>query len=67
MAKAVIIELDTTIPDTEQSAVVTVTITDSAGTRTYTGKLTTIITYNPLPVVPALATVKITGPGLSVE
>ncbi len=68
MAKAVIIELDGTIPDTEQNQVVTITIVDSTVTppvtRTYTGKLSTILTYNPLPVVPAATTVTIKAPGL---
>jgi len=64
MAKAVIVELNVTIPDTEQDKPVTITITDAAGTRTYEGKLTTILTYNPLPVIPASGTVTLTGPGL---
>jgi hypothetical protein len=66
MTKAVIIELDTTIPDTEQDKSVTVTITDTAGTRTYTGKLSAILTYTPPPTVPAPSTVTLTAPGLGV-
>lgn len=66
MAKAVIVELDVTIPDTEQNKTVTITITDTAGTRTYTGKLSTILTYNPLPTVPAVTTVTLRAPGLVV-
>jgi hypothetical protein len=66
MAKAVIIELDVTIPDTEQNKVVTVSITDIAGTRTYTGKLAVILTYTPSPVVPPISTVTLKAPGLSV-
>jgi len=64
MAKAVIVELDLTIPDTEQNKTVTITITDTAGTRTYTGKLSTILTFNAIPVLPASSTVTLTGPGL---
>jgi hypothetical protein len=67
MAKAVIVELDVTIPDTEQNKVVTITIADPAPARTYTGKLTTILTYNPLPVLPASGKVTLVGPGLGAQ
>jgi len=67
MVKAIIVDLDQTISDTEQNLPVTITITDLAGTRTYTGKLTAIITHNPLPVIPPVTSVTIAAPGLISE
>ncbi len=63
MAKATVIELNEAIPDTEQNKEVTITITDENGTRTYTGRLTAIITYNQ-PSLPAQSSVTLSGPGL---
>jgi len=61
MAKAIIVELTVTIPDTEQGKDVTVTIED----RVYIGKVSSIITYTPL--VPPVTSITISGPGLNVE
>ena len=61
MAKALIIELTDGIPDTEQGKSVTVDIEG----RTYTGKVSSIITYTPQ--VPPVTSITISGPGLNVE
>jgi len=61
MAKAIIIELVEAILDTERGKDVTVTIED----RTYTGKVSTIITYSPQ--IPATTSITLSGPGLNVE
>jgi hypothetical protein len=59
MAKAVIIVLDDTIPDTEQDKKVTLDIEG----HPYTGKVSTIITYTPVPVS---SVVTLSAPGLQV-
>lgn len=61
MAKAVIIELNESIPDTEQDKVVTLDIEG----RTYTGKVSVIITYTPTSI-PASNSITIHGIGLGV-
>lgn len=61
MAKAVIIALDNTIPDTEQDKVVTLTIEG----REYTGKVSVILTYTPT-VAPPSKSVTIRASGLEV-
>ena len=62
MVKSVVVTLTVTIPDTELGKDATVTV----GTATYAGKVAAILTHDPSAVVPAPATVKITGPGLVV-
>jgi hypothetical protein len=62
MAKAVIIALDVTIPDTVQDQVATVTI---AGT-VYAGKVSAIVTYTPPAVSAPPAVLKLSANGLQV-
>lgn len=58
MAKAVIIELTATIPDTEQDKVVTLDIEG----RPYTGKVSVILTYTPIAIpTSSLVTLRATG------
>lgn len=61
MAKAIIIELVDTMPDTEQGKEAIVTVED----RTYIGKVSSIITYTP--ILPAMTRITLVGPGLNVE
>lgn len=63
-AKAVIVALSVDIADDEQGQKVTVTAADGT---TYAGNITAIVVYTPPAVVPAAATIKLTGPGLTVS
>ena len=62
MVKSIVVTLTVTVPDTELGKDATVTV----GTATYAGKIVAILTHDAPAVVPASATVKITGPGLVV-
>ena len=61
MAKAIIIELTATIPDTEQNKVVTLDIEG----RMYTGKVSVILTYTPTEAASS-SLVTLSGNGLKV-